>query len=94
MQAIVTTYCGPTNTKGSRIIARCQAGSVTHHYDYALNTERNHHAAAEKLIRKLGWTPDQGKGYAGQWVAGHLPNNKSNVYVLASGMTDSFSVQV
>jgi hypothetical protein len=33
MQAIQTKYLGPTNTKGSRIKAWCERGSVTVDYD-------------------------------------------------------------
>jgi hypothetical protein len=84
MQAIVTTYCGPTNTQGSRIIAKCQAGRIVHHFDYGLGVEGNHHAAAEKLVRKLGWTPAQGSAFAERWIAGGMPGGNGNVYVLAA----------
>jgi hypothetical protein len=56
MQAITTKYHGPSNVRGSRIIARAQAGSIVHGYDHALNPEQNHAAAARKLVEKLGWT--------------------------------------
>jgi hypothetical protein len=55
MQAIQTTYHGPTNTRGARIVARCDAGRLTVAWDYALSIERNHDAAAIALARKLGW---------------------------------------
>ncbi len=55
-QAIETKYLGATNTKGSRIKASAAAGSVTLPYDYALDAQGNHKAAADALIAKLGWT--------------------------------------
>jgi hypothetical protein len=55
MQAIRTRYYGPTDSRGSRIIARCGGGSVTMPYSYALNTEGNHAAAAQLLLQKLNW---------------------------------------
>jgi hypothetical protein len=55
-QAIETRYLGPTNTKGGRIKATAGAGSITIGYDYALNTDGNHKAAADALIAKMGWT--------------------------------------
>ena len=54
-QAIETKYLGPTDHRGSRVRAKCQAGSVTLSWDHALDTVANHAAAARALIRKLGW---------------------------------------
>jgi hypothetical protein len=54
-QAIETRHLGPTNTKGSRIKATAWAGSVTIGYDYALDAQDNHRAAADALIAKMGW---------------------------------------
>ena len=54
-QSIVTTYRGPTNTKGSRIVARCEAKKITVPFDYALNVDDNHAAAAAALAAELGW---------------------------------------
>lgn len=56
MQAIQTKYLCPTNSRGSRIKATCEGGSVTVGYDHALNIDDNHRAACEALITKLGWT--------------------------------------
>ncbi len=56
MQAITTKYHGPTNSRGSRVIAKCAAGSVTVSYDDALNLDENHIAAAQALLEKLGWS--------------------------------------
>lgn len=54
-QAIQTTYKGPTNARGSRIIAVCDAGRITVSYDHALNADGNHRAAALALCAKLQW---------------------------------------
>lgn len=55
MQAIITKYHGPTNTKGERITARADAGRVCIPYPYELSGEDVHKAAAEKLRERLGW---------------------------------------
>jgi hypothetical protein len=63
MTAIVTTYHGPTNTRGSRIIA--DAGMkrrVSVSYDDGLNSEDNHAAAARALCKELDWTGDLRSG--------------------------------
>lgn len=74
-QAIVTKYLGPTNARGSRVKATCQAGSVTLSWDDALDSEANHHAAAQALARKLGWS--------GRLIGGGLPDGTGNAYVFA-----------
>ena len=56
LQAIVTKYLPATNTRGSRIKATCAGGSTTRAYDYALDLDAQHHAAAIDLCNKLGWT--------------------------------------
>ena len=55
-QAIRTTYHGPTNARGSRIIARAAAGSKSFPWDYALDPAENHRAAALKYAQALGWS--------------------------------------
>lgn len=57
-RAIFTTYLGPTDTKGSRIIARI-AGSGKRFiisWDYALNPGDNHDAAAIEACKRMGWS--------------------------------------
>mgnify|MGYP003344477924 CR=1 FL=1 len=51
---IKTKFIGPTNTRGARIKATCQAGSVTIAYPYDLSSADVHWAAAKALIEKLG----------------------------------------
>lgn len=55
MQAITTKYLPATNTKGSRIKASCEAGSVTVSFDHTGTIEQAHAKAAITLIAKLGW---------------------------------------
>jgi hypothetical protein len=66
-QAIETRYLGPTNTKGTRIKATAWGGNITVGYDYALDAQDNHRAAADALIAKMGW---QGKYAQGGNVKG------------------------
>lgn len=78
MQAIQTKYHGPTNTKGSKITARAEAGSVSVSYDHALNGQENHREAARALVAKLGWADH------GQWHGGQLPDG-SYAWTCANG---------
>jgi hypothetical protein len=56
MKAISTKYIGPTNYKGSRIKAYAEGGnSITLSYDDALNSDKNHLAAAVALRDKMNW---------------------------------------
>ena len=73
-QAIVTKYLPATNTKGSRIKATAWAGSTTLSYDYSLNIEGNHKAAAKALADKLNWV--------GNYHGGGLPNFVGYCFVL------------
>lgn len=55
MRAIVTTYSGPTNERGSRVRASMHFGGPTFtsvNWDHALDTEANHRRAAEALVAK------------------------------------------
>lgn len=54
-QSIITKKLAPTNTKGTRIKASCDAGNVTIGYDHSLNCDQNHRKAAKALCAKLGW---------------------------------------
>ena len=67
MKAIKTTYKGPTNTRGSRIIASDEDGNkVTTSYPYELSGEAVHRKAAEALRDKMGWK--------GNLISGSLKN--------------------
>jgi hypothetical protein len=74
MQAIVTKYIGPTNTKGARIKATsCGSFSVTVPFDYEGNEEE---VAARELCKKLKWEFSH--------VRGALPDG-STAWVFVSG---------
>lgn len=73
-QAIVTKFIGPSYSLGARIKATAEAGSVTLGYDYALNADKNHEAAAMALANKFGW--------GGRWVGGAY--DKGYYFVFAS----------
>ena len=55
LQAIETKYLGPTNHRGARVRARCDAGRVIMPWDHALNPVQNHAAAARLLANRFGW---------------------------------------
>lgn len=77
MIAIRTYYVGPTNSRGSRIVAQgakadrsrgWPAQRVTLHWNHALNADGNHKAAAKALADKFGWS--------GEWVCGGLDDGE------------------
>ena len=74
MQAITTKFYGPTNCRGARYKASCEAGSITLSQDYAIGSEENHVRVARALIEKLGWFHDDARGdrYA-DWYSGGTP---------------------
>jgi hypothetical protein len=70
MQAIVTKYIGPTNTKGARIKAvSCGGLSVTVPYEYDLDSYGAHCMAAVELCKNLKWEFNH--------VAGELPDGST-----------------
>jgi hypothetical protein len=72
MQAIITKYFGPTNSRGSRIKATCASGSVTISYPYELSGQACHRAAADALVQKMDWTDSHYGGLLG----GQLPSGE------------------
>ena len=70
MQAIQTKFIGATNTKGSRIKAWCDAGSITIKYPNELSGQAAHRAVADALVVKLGWIEPN----YGPLVGGCLPD--------------------
>ena len=71
MQAIVTKYLGPTNTRGARIKATAQAGATYLSWDYALDTSANHRAAAIALANKFKWLDHSDLSEGGSLPAGN-----------------------
>ena len=66
MQAVQTKYLGPSNSHGSRIIAKCATKRIIVARDYSTNIEDDHRRVARKLILQMGWT--------GRWIQGCLPD--------------------
>jgi pyridoxine/pyridoxamine 5'-phosphate oxidase len=58
VQAIQARYLGPTNTRGSRIKAWAEAGSVTIDYPHELSGQACYRKAAQALADKFKW-PDK-----------------------------------
>jgi hypothetical protein len=79
MKAITTTFHGPTDFKGSRIIAKdSNENRVILSYDHKQNSWGNHANAAITLCKKLRW--------GGTLYGGHV--KKSMVWVFQ----DKFSM--
>lgn len=77
MQAIRTRFLAPTNRRGERIaVTAAQGQRLTVSWDYALNQQDNHDAAAKALATKLGWLKH------GRWFRGGF-DPAGNVYVCA-----------
>jgi hypothetical protein len=76
MQAITTRFLGPTNFRGSRVKAQCEAGSVIVSWDHALDPEGNHKAACAALLSKLGWHKA-----TTIWHGGCLPDCKGWAFI-------------
>jgi hypothetical protein len=93
MQAIVTKYLGPTNSRGARVKATCQAGSLTLPWDDALDVEENHDKVALAFARKLGWVSQtSGHEYSEERLyGGGLPSGEGNAYVLVTEHSRSAS---
>lgn len=58
MQAIRTKYIGATNTKPSRMQAKCEAKTIMASYDHSLDIDGNHEAVCKALCNQLGWLPN------------------------------------
>ncbi|AKU93387.1 hypothetical protein AKJ09_00051 [Labilithrix luteola] len=80
-QAITTKFFGPTNSRGARVKATAQAGSVTIEWDYAIDSDENHTRAAIALCTKYGWR--------GQLHGGGMPDGRGNAYVFEGTEPDA-----
>ena len=85
MQTITTSYAGPTNTRGTRVMAKSWLKNKAFGWDHALNSEANHKAAAQQLVDILN--SDRAKqchdDYQWQIVAaGSMPDGKGNAYII------------
>lgn len=77
MQAIVTRYYPPTNTKGPRVRAYCSAGTLSILWHPDMEIVDNHARAARVLFRRLNWH-ETSKILGG----GDLPNGNGMAWVL------------
>lgn len=73
-QAITTKYLGPSNVRGARVKATCEAKTIILPWDHSLNVNDNHRAAARKLAEQLEWS--------GTWYGG-APIGSGYCFVLA-----------
>lgn len=55
MQAIQVKFLAPTNSRGARLKATCDAGSVTIPFPCELSGINASREAAQTLCNKLGW---------------------------------------
>jgi hypothetical protein len=93
MQAIATKYLGATNTRGSRIKATCDAGSLTIPYPHSENTYEAHKLACDALRLKLAKSIAKGhpgedykkSGWLKPMVGGGLPGNGGYAFVFIEG---------
>lgn len=83
MQAIQTYAIGPSNYRGSRIVAKASAGRLMLNWQYDLNPEDNHRRAAQAFADKFGWT--------GQWVCGGMADG-SSVFVNVNDFGAGFAL--
>lgn len=86
MQAITVKYIGPTNTRGSRLKAICERGSITISYPYDASGDEKYWRAASTLIEKfIGedtkkyGTPPEENPWRGPWACG--ASSKETVFV-------------
>lgn len=85
MQTICTSYAGPSNTRGSRIMVKSWLKNKAFGWDHALNSEANHKAAAQQLVDVLNAQRLQCGDPAYKWsivAAGSMPDGKGNAYII------------
>lgn len=64
MQAIITKYVPPTNTKPGRVKATCERGSLTVSWDHGLEAGENMRAACDQLCAQFD--AEDAKKYGGE----------------------------
>ena len=85
MQTITTSYKGPTNTRGSRIMVKSWLKNKAFGWDYSLNSEANHKAAAQQMVDVLNAHRLQCGATAYKWAivaSGAMPAGKGNAYII------------
>lgn len=85
MQAIITKYLPATNTKGGRIKASCDRGSITLQPREHLSGEAAHREVVDKLIAKFNqedaaaYGPqsiEPGRGWNAPYMSGQIPSGE------------------
>lgn len=83
MQAIITKYIGPTNSRGARIKAQCERGKIFFSYPYHLSGEAAHRAAVDALTDKFAeedakkyGTQKEGNTWKMPFVTGQIPSGE------------------
>lgn len=89
MQAIITKYHSPTNTRGARVSATCDSKRIFVSYPHELSGEKLHAYALKELCRAMG-----GKCWEGQYIGGDLPGNQGMVWVSAFKYAPRVKVKV
>ena len=80
MQSIQTKYLPATDSKGSRIKAKCARGSITIPLDYGLSGDAIHRAAVMALVLRFldedaaKGTPRETNFWNRAFVSGSLPD--------------------
>jgi hypothetical protein len=82
MQAIRTKYLPATNSRGSRIKATCERGSITIPYPYDLSGDEVHREAVRQLLARFikedsegeNGCPPERNPWNRQFVTGGLPD--------------------
>lgn len=86
MQAITVKFIGPTNTRGARYSARCQAGKLTFAQGYNTGIEENATIAAQNLAKHLGWH------HIKKWIGG-TTHDGNFVFVAATDSSPQFTLK-
>jgi hypothetical protein len=81
MQAIQTKYLPATNSRGSRIKASCERGSITIPYPHELSGDEVHREAVRQLLERFvseDWRdrsiPPSNNPWKREFVTGSLPD--------------------
>ncbi len=82
MQTITTSYAGPTNTRGSRVLVKSWLKNKAFGWDHALNSEDNHKAAAQQLVDVLNADHINADFQWSIVAAGSMPDGKGNAYII------------
>jgi hypothetical protein len=88
MQSVVTKYLGPTNSRGSRIKAICDRGTITIPYPDQLSRDAIHIAAVRALVNRFAvedlanyGTPKAGNPWLRPFASGGLPGRAGMAHV-------------